>query len=72
MKGKKKRYPQREEKSCTVKEILNIEKMKLEHEEFRRELSEFRKELDYIQTLTPLIEKIIEASVKIIRNRPIG
>ena len=53
-------------------ESLSMDAMKLELRRFRRELSLFRKELQEVKAFHPLMENIIEASIKIIRSRKIG
>ncbi|OGV32846.1 MAG: hypothetical protein A2020_08025 [Lentisphaerae bacterium GWF2_45_14] len=61
---KKVRYPEAES--------LSIDAMRLEQRRVRRELAVFRKELQELKTVYPLIENIIETSIKIIRTRKIG
>ena len=61
---KKVRYPE--------VESLSLDSMRLELRKFRKELSAVRKELQDIKTFYPLMENIIETSIKIIRNRRIG
>ena len=61
---KKVRYPEAES--------ISLDVMKLELRKFRRELSTVRKELQEIKTFYPLMENIVEASIKIIRSRKIG
>lgn len=53
-------------------ESLSLDTMRLELRKVRRELSAFRKELQDIKAFYPLMENIVEASVKIIRSRKIG
>ena len=64
MKKKNVRYPEAES--------LSMEAMRLEQRRVRRELAAFRKELQEFKTVYPLIENIIETSIKIIRTRKIG
>lgn len=61
---KKVRYPEAES--------FSLDAMKLELRKFRKELSTVRKELQDVKAFHPLMENIIEASVKIIRNRKIS
>ena len=61
---KKVRYPEAES--------LSLDVMKVELRKFRRELSTVRKELQEIKVIYPLIENIIETSVRITRKRKIG
>ena len=53
-------------------DLLSMEAMRLEQRRVRRELSLLRKELQDFKTFYPLIENIIETSIKIIRSRKIG
>ena len=53
-------------------ESLSIDAMKLELKKVKREIAAFRKELQDIKTTYPLIENIIETSVRITRSRRIG
>ena len=64
MKKKNVRYPEADS--------LSMEAMRLEQRRVRRELAAFRKELQEFKTFYPLMENIIETSIKIIRNRKIG
>ena len=61
---KKVRYPEAES--------LSMEAMRLELETVKKKLSEFQYELERMSTVYPLIENIIETSIKIIRTRKIG
>ena len=61
---KKTRYPEADS--------LSMEAMRLEQRRLRREVSVLRKDLQEFKTVYPLIENIIEASIKIIRTRKIG
>ena len=53
-------------------ESISLDSMRLELRKVRRELSLFRKELQEIKAFHPLMENIVEASVKILRNKKIG
>jgi len=53
-------------------ESLSMDAMKLELRKFRKELSAVKKELQNVKAFHPLMENIIETSIKIIRNRRIG
>jgi len=53
-------------------ESLSMEAMRLEQRRLKRELAAFRKELQELKTVYPLIENIIETSVRITRTRKIG
>ena len=64
MKKKNFRYPEAES--------LSMDAMKLELETVKKKLSELQYELERMATVYPLIENIIETSIKIIRNRKIG
>ena len=64
MKKKNARYPEADS--------LSIEAMRLEQRRVRRELAALRKDLQELKTVYPLIENIIETSIKIIRTRKIG
>ena len=64
MKKKNVRYPEGES--------LSMEAMRLEQRRLKRELAAFRKELQELKTVYPLIENIIETSVRITRTRKIG
>ena len=64
MKKKNVRYPEADS--------LSMEAMKLELETVKKKLSELQYELERMVTVYPLIENIIETSIKIIRTRKIG
>ena len=64
MKKKNVRYPEADS--------LSMEAMRLELETVKKKLSELQYELERMATVYPLIENIIETSIKIIRNRKIG
>ena len=64
MKKKNVRYPEAES--------LSMEAMRLEQRRLRREVSMLRKDLQELKTFYPLMENIIETSIKIIRSRKIG
>ena len=64
MKKKNVRYPEADS--------LSMEAMRLEQRRLRREVSMLRKDLQEFKTFYPLMENIIETSIKIIRNRKIG
>ena len=51
---------------------LSMEAIRLEQRRVRRELAAFRKDLQELKTFYPLMENIIETSIKIIRSRKIG
>ncbi|OGV39886.1 MAG: hypothetical protein A2020_15820 [Lentisphaerae bacterium GWF2_45_14] len=61
---KKVRYPEAES--------LSMESMRLEQRRVRKELAAFRKDLQEFKTIYPLMENIIETSVRITRTRKIG
>ena len=61
---KKARYPEAES--------LSMEAMRLELETVKKKLSELQYELERMAVVYPLIENIIETSIKIIRSRKIG
>jgi len=64
MKKKNVRYPEADS--------LSMEAMRLELETVKKKLSELQYELERMATVYPLIENIIETSIKIIRTRKIG
>ena len=64
MKKKNVRYPEADS--------LSMEAMRLEQRRLRREVSTLRKDLQEFKTIYPLIENIIETSVRITRTRKIG
>ena len=64
MKKKNVKYPEAES--------LSMEAMRLELETVKKKLSELQYELERMATVYPLIENIIETSIKIIRTRKIG
>ena len=64
MKKKNARYPEAES--------LSMDAMKCELETVKKKLSELQYELERMATVYPLIENIIETSIKIIRSRKIG
>jgi len=53
-------------------ESLSLDALKLELKKVRRELALFKKELQDFKTVFPLLENIIETSVRITRKRKIG
>jgi len=53
-------------------ESISVETMRLELKKVRRDLSLFRKEIQDFKTVYPLLENIIETSVRITRKRKIG
>ncbi len=53
-------------------ESLSLDAVKLELKKVRRELSLFKKELQDFKVIYPLLENIIETSVRITRKRKIG
>ena len=61
-----------EKKTCRVKDIVEMDCLRAEQEAFKKRFAEVQEKLDRFETVYPLLEKIIETSVKIIRNKPIG
>lgn len=53
-------------------ESISLDSMKVELRKVRKELSKMHKEVQELKAFQPLIENVVETSVKIIRNKKIG